>query len=51
MFNKILQWNCRGIGPNYEELLLLLNKYNPKIVCLQETFLKGPVEHNTLSVI
>ena len=40
MPNKILHWNCRGIRANYEELLLLLNKYNPKVVCLQETFLK-----------
>ena len=40
MSKKILQWNCRGIRANYEELLLLLNKYNPKVVCLQETFLK-----------
>ena len=29
MSNKILQWNCRGIRANHEELLLLLNKYNP----------------------
>ncbi len=34
------QWNCRGIRANYKELLLLLNKYNPKVVCLQETFHK-----------
>ena len=40
MSNKILQWNCRGIRANYEELLLLLNKFNPKVVCLQEAFLK-----------
>ena len=39
MSNKILHWNCRGNRANYEELLLL-NKYNPKVVCLQETFLK-----------
>ena len=35
-----IQWNCRGIRANYEELLLLLTKYKPKVVCLQETFLK-----------
>ena len=41
MYNTtILQWNCRGIKANYEELLLLLTKYNPKVICLQETFLK-----------
>ena len=38
--NSILQWNCRGIRANYEELLILLDKYNPKVVCLQETSLK-----------
>ena len=38
--NSILQWNCRGIRANYEELLILLDKYDPKVVCFQETFLK-----------
>uniref|UniRef100_T1I2R8 Endo/exonuclease/phosphatase domain-containing protein n=1 Tax=Rhodnius prolixus TaxID=13249 RepID=T1I2R8_RHOPR len=33
----ILQWNCRGFYRNLEELKLLVNRYNPKIVCLQET--------------
>ena len=46
MSNKILHWNCRGIQANYEELLLLLNKYNPKVVCLQETFLKDKNQLN-----
>ena len=40
MTNTIIQWNCRGIKANHEELLLLLKRYYPKIVCLQETFLK-----------
>ena len=40
MSNKIIQWNCREIRAYNEELLLFLNKYNPKVVCLQETFLK-----------
>ena len=44
--NKILQWNCRGIRANYEKLLLLLNKFNPKVVCLQETFLKDKNQLN-----
>ena len=47
MSNKILQWNCRRVRPNYEELLLLLNKYISKVVCLQETFLK---DKNQLSI-
>ena len=52
MSNKILQWNYRGIRANYEELLLPLNKYNPKVICLQETFLKDKNQLNiTLSVM
>ena len=38
--NANLQWNCRGIRANYEELQQLLTNHNPKIACLQETFLK-----------
>ncbi len=38
--DTIIQWNCRGIKPNHDELSLLLNEYNPIAVCLQETFLK-----------
>ena len=43
---KIIQWNCRGIRANYEELLLLLNKYNLKVVCIQGTFLKDKNQLN-----
>ena len=39
MTNTIIQWNFRGIKANHKELLLLLKRYNPKIVCLQEIFL------------
>ena len=35
---RIIQWNCRGIKPRYEELLLSL--LGPSVFCLQETFLK-----------
>ena len=38
MSNNILQWNCRSVKANFEELTLLINKQKP--VCLQETFLK-----------
>ena len=38
--NPLLQWNCREIRANYEELLILFDKYNPNVVYLQETFLK-----------
>ncbi|MEW8547866.1 MAG: endonuclease/exonuclease/phosphatase family protein, partial [Candidatus Thiodiazotropha sp.] len=38
--NKIIQWNCRGLKPNYNEILLLLSLLRPNVFCLQETFLK-----------
>ena len=40
MKNIIIQWNCRGLRAN--ELQLLLNDYDPAVVCLQETYLKDP---------
>ena len=46
MSNIIVQWNCRGVGANREELQLLLEKYNPAVVCLQETFIKKNNEIN-----
>lgn len=36
---NILQWNCNGCQHHYNELKLLLTKYNPIYVCLQETHL------------
>ena len=30
----------RGLRPDFDELTLLIAKYNPLAVCLQETFLK-----------
>ena len=33
----ILQWNCRGLKPNYQDLQTVLRLRNPFIVCLQET--------------
>ena len=38
--HKIIQWNCRGLKSNYNEILLLLSLLNPSIFCLQGTFLK-----------
>ena len=35
---SIIQWNCRGLKPNYEIKSLLID-FNPGIICLQETFL------------
>ena len=37
---RIIQWNCLGIRPRYEELLLLLTLLRPSVFCLQETYLK-----------
>ena len=38
--HRIIQWNCRGLRSNYDEILLLLSLLSPSVVCLQETFLK-----------
>ena len=40
MANKLIQWNCRGLKANFNELILLLTGMCPSIICLQETFLK-----------
>ena len=42
MKNTIIQWNYRGLKANYDELQLLLNDYDPAVVCLQETYLEEP---------
>ena len=42
--HKIIQWNCRGFKPNYNEVhyvSLLISEYNPSVFCFQETFLSG----------
>ena len=33
----ILQWNCRGLKPNYQDLQSVVRWRNPFIICLQET--------------
>ena len=38
--------NCKGIWFSYEVLQHLLTSYNPKLVFLQETFLKDPNQLN-----
>ena len=38
--HKIIQWNCRGLKPNYNEVSLLISEYNPSVFSFQETFLK-----------
>ena len=37
---SILQWNCRGLKANYNEILILTTLLAPSVICLQETFLK-----------
>ena len=44
--NKIIQWNIRRARVNYCELLLLITKYSPAIICLQETHLKNNTSIN-----
>ena len=39
--HKIIQWNCQGLSPHYEELILLLTLLSPSVFCLQETYLKA----------
>ena len=45
--HKIIQCNCRGLKPNYNEVSLLISDYNPSVFCFQETFLK-PDDNNSL---
>ena len=40
MSNSIIQWNCRGLKANFNDIGILLSRHNPIAVCLQETFLK-----------
>ena len=37
--NYIIQWNCRGLRCNREDIELLISKYSPAAICLQETLL------------
>ena len=38
---SIIQWNCRGLKANYNEILILTTLLSPTVFCLQETFLKN----------
>ena len=40
MKNTIIQWNCRGLRANYDELQLLLNDYDP---AYKKLTLKNPI--------
>ena len=37
--NYIIQWNCRGLRNNREDIELLISKYSPAAICLQEILL------------
>ena len=37
---KLLQWNCRGLKCNFNELQILCQDHNPLVIALQETRLK-----------
>jgi exonuclease III len=39
--NCIIQWNCRGLKPNFNELRIMADNHNPIVFCLQETFLNS----------
>ena len=38
--HTIIQWNCRGLKPKFDEISLLLSQQKPSVFCLLETFLK-----------
>ena len=38
---SIIQWNCRGLRANFEEVKLLISSFSPSVICLQETFVKA----------
>ena len=37
---SIVQWNCRGFRPNFEEIKNLISNFRPYILSLQETHFK-----------
>ena len=37
---SILQWNCHGFRPNFEEIRTLIFNFKPHILTLQETHFK-----------
>lgn len=52
MTSRIIQWNMNGYLNNYNNLLLLINQYSPKIIALQGTQLHSisnipiPINYN-----
>ena len=37
MMAAIIQWNCRGLRANFNEIHFLASNYKPSVICLQET--------------
>jgi len=37
--SNIIQWNCRGLRANFDELKLIMEEHQPIAICLQETML------------
>jgi len=37
---KAIQWNIKGYTNNYNQLLILIKKYSPQIISLQETHIQ-----------
>ena len=38
--NNIIHWNVNGFRPRLESIKLLINEYNPSVLCVQETNFK-----------
>ena len=38
--HKIIQWNCPGLKPKFDEISIALEQQKPSAFCLQETSLK-----------
>ena len=38
--DNLIQWNCRGLKANYNEIFRLIKDFTPSVICLQETLLK-----------
>lgn len=47
MNNTIIQWNINGLYQKLPELKLILHKYQPKVICIQETDL---APHQTANI-
>jgi hypothetical protein len=45
-YETVIQWNLNGFWTRYEELKLLVNKWTPAVLCLQETHLRPNASAN-----